>query len=555
MAAILTIFTVVDLTLYFSATVVGSGNELWKTNGTSSGTVMVRDISEGPQSSYPSLMIDVAGTLYFIADDGINGSEFWKSDGTSSGTSIAFELAPGAEPTFGDYPYYEDYGYHNFAEATANGKLYFGYRNELYESNGTMEGTKSLGKINAGYYYYSPRLYEIRGTIYVLAMDEGNCCNYGHTWHLARVENSSLVTIKPLPQSENINLQLIDTSIGIFFPFADSQRNFRLWISDGTADGTYPFHDSQSFTLSSTPRGMVVVDDHITFYADDHIEYVVTRLWRSDGTLQGTYRISDSPVDPMVSSSNEKFTASETSSWISRIPATLRLPADSGNIHLLGLYKGATYFSVTDPIKSYAELWKTDGTNQGTERITVLSHEYGGGAHDGTVFNDILYFSGTPQNIWRTDGTAKGTFLLSYAGSEALTLADEFTATASTLFFRAYAPSVGFELFKLGAEDAPVTHNRVNSTQVGSGIINEGETRLQCYPNPFANTIAFSMHTAEAQSMTISLRGLDGKTVLRMDELVTNQTYSIGQGLRPGLYLFYVQVGNRMYVQRVMKVN
>lgn len=546
--------TVVNSFLYFNAYTPEFGTELWKSDGTSGGTSMVRDIWPGPESGYPGLLVDVVGTLYFIADDG-SGSEYWKSNGTDTGTSMAMELTPGPSSTFGDYPYQEEYGYSIFDAVAANGKIYFGYANHLYESDGTTAGTHSLGVINNGYYYYSPRLYLAKGTIYVLAMDESNGSNYGHAWRLLRVENSALVTVTPLPRSENINLQLIDTSIGIFFPFADAQRNFRLWISDGTAEGTYPFHDSRSYTLSSTPRGMSVVDDHIIFYADDHYEHVITNLWRSDGTLEGTYRISDRPVDPPDLGTYHGLTPAEISSWISRISGTRRLHADSSNIHLLEYYKEAMYFSVTDPVKSYAELWKTDGTERGTVMIKVLSREYGGGARDGAVLNDILYFAGTPYNIWRTDGTAKGTFEVGYTGGgNGVVDTDEYIATSTTLFFRAYYPGVGIELFKLDAEDAPTSES---STKASSAAVamEEGEIQVLSYPNPFENTLTFTVLASLTQPMPMSLRTPEGKTILRIDDLTTNQHYTIGQELRSGFYLMYVKVGDRVYVQRVMKVN
>jgi hypothetical protein len=54
---------------------------LWKTNGTSEGTVIVKDIVEGSGSSFPIELRAVGTYIYFRAN-----SEVWKSDGTDSGT-------------------------------------------------------------------------------------------------------------------------------------------------------------------------------------------------------------------------------------------------------------------------------------------------------------------------------------------------------------------------------------------------------------------------------------------------------------------------------------
>ena len=77
------------------------GNELWRTDGTSSGTWMVKDIRSGIASS--GLTLDIStksavfhnGFLYFTANDGIHGNELWRTDGTSSGTVLVKDIQPG----------------------------------------------------------------------------------------------------------------------------------------------------------------------------------------------------------------------------------------------------------------------------------------------------------------------------------------------------------------------------------------------------------------------------------------------------------------------------
>src|SRR5262249_38487383 len=54
------------------------GIELWKSDGTAAGTVLVGDIQPGSASSSPTSLTNVSGTLFFTADDGIHGRELWK---------------------------------------------------------------------------------------------------------------------------------------------------------------------------------------------------------------------------------------------------------------------------------------------------------------------------------------------------------------------------------------------------------------------------------------------------------------------------------------------
>jgi len=76
--------TAVGNTLFFQA-YDGNDIELWKSDGTASGTVLVADISFGDFSPY---LTAVGNTLFFQAYDGENGRGLWKSDGTAAGTVL-----------------------------------------------------------------------------------------------------------------------------------------------------------------------------------------------------------------------------------------------------------------------------------------------------------------------------------------------------------------------------------------------------------------------------------------------------------------------------------
>ncbi|HEX8531684.1 MAG TPA: ELWxxDGT repeat protein, partial [Cytophagales bacterium] len=71
--------------LYFSAFKFSSGGlygevgaELWRSDGTAAGTLLVQDSFAGPEGSWPASLTNVNGTLYFAAIHEENGAELWK---------------------------------------------------------------------------------------------------------------------------------------------------------------------------------------------------------------------------------------------------------------------------------------------------------------------------------------------------------------------------------------------------------------------------------------------------------------------------------------------
>ncbi len=129
--------------MFFVANDETHGEELWKSDGTAAGTVLVKDINPGALGSAPKELANVGGRCFFAASDDTHGRELWKSDGTEAGTVLVKDIEAGsgeAVPTEivdrGGVAYFS-------AESTTSGL-------ELWKSDGTEAGTTLVKDIVPG---------------------------------------------------------------------------------------------------------------------------------------------------------------------------------------------------------------------------------------------------------------------------------------------------------------------------------------------------------------------------------------------------------------------
>jgi ELWxxDGT repeat protein len=146
---------------FFAASDSLHGVELWRSDGTDTGTYLFADIRPGPAASYPRNLVAAEGEIFFIADDGVHGAELWCTDGTPAGTRLVSDINPGA----GSSSPQQLTGY--------NGYLYFLASDgagppALWQSDGTAAGTILVSNLGGS----TPvQVSEINGRLQILTTD------------------------------------------------------------------------------------------------------------------------------------------------------------------------------------------------------------------------------------------------------------------------------------------------------------------------------------------------------------------------------------------------
>jgi ELWxxDGT repeat protein len=212
----------VNGTLFFKAADGTNGYELWKSDGSLAGTVMVKDIYPGATGSYPENLTDVNGTLFFQASDGTNGAELWKSDGTEAGTVMVKDIYPGAGNSGPGYL------------TNVNGTLFFRAADgtsgsELWKSNGTLAGTVMVKDINPGAGNSTPAyLTNVNGTLFFQATDG---TNGSELWNSSGTAADTVMVKDIYPGSGSSGpYNLTNVNGSLFFSAGDGTNGAELWM-------------------------------------------------------------------------------------------------------------------------------------------------------------------------------------------------------------------------------------------------------------------------------------------------------------------------------------
>lgn len=530
-----------------------------------SAQTMLKDVSQGGPGSYPMSFTRAGDYVYFVAQDNTHGFELWKTDGTETGTAMVKDINP-----VGNGCGEIDYLSFGVPRATpifpaGNGMVFFandyihGY--EPWSSDGTEAGTQMLLDIDSSStssvvslhsLVVFPQAFLVNGKVIFRAYDKnqqnGVWITDGTTsgTHRLTDQNGNVV----VPPAGDFD------AIGVFGSVAYMNFSGQLWKTDGTPGGTellsnsiyghedivkaggYLFMTSSDGlsgiellsvdTLTYTPliidintglghsypHNMIVYNNELYFSANDIIHG--REFWKSDGTFAGTQLVKD--IHPGLSGSSQ---------W------------ETNPI----VFNGSIIFIADDGTSTF--LWKSDGTETGTVPITDPSlvepyNEYQPGADKNLLIevNGSIYFPGrnpaTGIELWKINGDLTSVIMFNETcegpcTNLSMTLTGGYGGYKSFLYF-------ADPLIYFAANDSIYGEEPwVMNSSVGIGNVTQNESDFLIYPNPADNFFTLNS-PVKRSNLSLNLFDLFGREVMRSDYINQSEINVERKNLPAGIY-------------------
>lgn len=568
--------------LIFNAASTNGNNELWQSDGTTAGTILLKDINVGSNGSSPSVFKKALGKVFFNASDptvstnrGIyvtdgttagtirlanatqsaasfagtyngfecngkfiyeahtttEGVELWVTDGTVGGTQLLKDINPG---TGNGIPV--SFGISAGNYKVINNKLFF-YANdgvngeEMWVTDGTNAGTFMLKDINVGtgngisHNQGADKLGEYNNELYFNAIDASN----NHKLYKSDGTVAGTILLSNVSKANSFTVY----SNKLYF-FGETLANGReLWTSDGTVSGTTLLKD-----INVGPSGCLLVTS-TTFHSFNNKLYFKAsngsangiELWETDGTSTGTKMVFD-----------------YTGDWTSSYDAIDIFKLGIDYYYWDGNYTFKKVLLKLDLITDTATIVKD--ITAGTTKPTLGINSTGNSSH--TVLGNYCFtpidsaLAGNNKDVWVTDGTFSGTKRLTYAGDVTTdTSIDEMMIFNNEVYFTSdYLGSSNKSLFK------------ISNANIGILESNKPQLLFLVYPNPAKDKLTIKL---DASSVTnteeitkVVLTTILGENV-GSDEVENGEQITINTShLANGIYFITLKNNNTTSTQKII---
>lgn len=403
--------------IIFSGSTTATGSEVYISDGTPGGTVLVKDINPGIGDSRPRSFALLNGFLYFSAERPAEGRELWRTDGTSGGTTLVKDIVPGSVSSFDttlsvNNDIFSNGSFLLFAANTSAG-------NELWKSDGSNAGTVLVKDINAGADSSNPdNFFKLNNNTILFTATDAATGNEiwktdGSTGGTTLVKDinpgtASSTSIEIFPgffQPFFLGFHIFNNKA--YFAANDGTSSGELWSTDGTGANTILLKD---FTGNATSHIFPFVIDAINFpgkfifpFGDGTSR---SELWESDGTPGGTVLFKS--FSPTTAGGVPEIFIPYSVDFVNQ---TLTNP----------LFNGKFFFGAGTTAQG-TELWSSDGTIGGTAIVKDINPGVGDGIDfsigDGSyLYTTQTFFFGASEptdggELWRTDGTAANTTMV-----------------------------------------------------------------------------------------------------------------------------------------------
>lgn len=367
---------------------------------------LLKDIVPGRVSSSPKYFTELPTTTVFIA-----GLDVWRTDGTEKGT-VLLKRIPKVRNVWGPTEVVRlgNKAYIMFGSFDWSGP------SDLWETDGTVAGTRrtvlmptlgwAAGAVVAG----NKIVFEGRdATTTAFSM-----------WAIdPTVASPKPVNLRPFKIGSRTDTRLIPIGNEVLFALNDDKVGFEIWRSDGTPARTRLVKDVHPGPASGLIDMRGPFGDRVYFAGDDGI--TGPELWETDGTAAGTKLFRDLVANggssPRVIGSNGDLLYVVTGRTTTTLFAVHRTTGKADKIWTNASVAGMTVLGHRVLFLLQRQLHVTDTITKKTVRLTTTVFSLAVRRTYASIGSRFVLVFGDAERTWITDGTAAGTRTLDTSGA------------------------------------------------------------------------------------------------------------------------------------------